>query len=186
MSGAAALRRAEATLRHDRPRALQELERRFADGRVPEGLDGPMDGRLVATTFGFGLDLVFETIARLYMPWTGKAFDLDGKEGRNRFARSARPFIRAMWPRYRDLIPGDDGGFTAFRFDTGVGPSAITPDVSVLRIDYAHPGSPWPVRLVLDELVAVGDGQHLGQALMRWRGRFHRVAWFALQTISPA
>jgi hypothetical protein len=50
-----------------------------------------------------------------------------------------------------------------------------------LRIDYGPEGSPWPVGLLLDELVAVGDGQHLGQALVRWRGRLRRAAWFALE-----
>jgi hypothetical protein len=35
--------------------------------------------------------------------------------------------------------------------------------------------------LVLDELVAVGDGQHLGQTLVWWRGRRRRAAWFALE-----
>lgn len=181
MSGAASLWRAEAMLRQDRRAGLRELERCFGRGSAPEGLDGPLEGRLVATTFGFGLDLVFEWIARLYMPWTGKAFDPEAKEGRNRFVPSARPFIRVTWPGYRDLRPAEDGGFTAFRFDTSVGPSATSPDLTVLRIDYASPQSPWPVRLVLDELIAVGDGQHLGQALMRRRGRFRRVAWFALQ-----
>lgn len=180
MSGAE-LRRAEAMLRQDRRRALAELERVFASGSAPERLEGPLDGRLLAMTLGFGLDFVFESIASLYMPWTGKAFEPDAKQGRNRFVRSARPFIRILWPWYRDLRP-DDGGFTAFRFDTSVGPSATFPGVSVLRIDYDDPTTPWPVRLVLDELVEVGDGQYLGQALMRWRGRFRRVTWFSLQT----
>lgn len=180
--GSAALWRAEAMLRHDRRVALRELERCFAAGSVPEGLDGPLDGRLVATTFGFGLDLVFESIARVYMPWRGKTFDPSAREGRNRFVQSARPWVRLVWPAYRDLRPDDSAGFTSFRFDTSVGPSATAPEVSVLRLDYAS--CPWPVRLVLDELVDVGEGRHLGQALMRWRGRFRRVAWFSLQTRS--
>ncbi|MGH2636484.1 MAG: hypothetical protein ACRDHU_10125, partial [Actinomycetota bacterium] len=69
----------------------------------------------------------------------------------------------------------------AFGFETSLGPSVTDPGTSVLRLDYARPGSPWPVRLVLDELVEVGDGQHLGQALVSWRGRYRRAAWFALE-----
>jgi hypothetical protein len=177
------LRRAESQFRRDRRRALAELERCFANGRAPEGLDGPLEGRLVATTFGYGLDIVFEGIARLYLPWLGKSFDADAKEGRNRFAPSARPFIRVFWPAYRDLELAPRGGCSAFAFDTSVGPSATDPTVSVLRIDYAGT-SPWPVRLVLDELVDVGDGEHLGQALIRRRAGFRRVAWFALRGTS--
>jgi hypothetical protein len=180
---AADLWRAEASMRYERRRALQELERIFTSGTAPEHLDGRLEGRLVATTFGPGLDAAFEGIARVYLPWLGKSFDADAKQGRNHFVRSARPFIRTFWPGYRDLASEPHGGFSAFAFDTSVGPSATDPTVSVLRIDYAGT-SPWPIRLVLDELVHVGDGEHLGQALMRRRGRFRRVAWFALRTPS--
>jgi hypothetical protein len=177
---AAALWRAEAMLRHDRRDAVAELERLFAGGTAPEGLEGPLDGRLVTGTFGYGLDAVLEAWTRLMMPWTGKAFDPQMKEGRNRFVGWSRLLFRVVWPRYRDLR--DDGvrDFTAFRFDTTIGESVTVPGVSVLKIDYDHADSPWPIRLILDELVHVGDGQHLGQALMRWRGRYRRVAWFAL------
>lgn len=181
MSGAADLWRGESELRHDRRTGLAELERCFAAGSAPEGLEGPLDGRLVTTTLGYGLDFPFEAIGRAYLPWTGKTFRPEAAEGRNRFVASSRPFFRLLWPGYRDLVPDGSGGFTAFRFDTTVGWSVTSPGVSVLRIDYDHPQSPWPIRLILDELVHVGEGQHLGQALMRWRGRFRRVAWFALE-----
>ncbi len=179
--GAADLWRAESELRHRRRVALEGLERCFAAGSAPEGLEGPLDGRLVTTTLGFGLDFPFEAIARAYLPWRGKTFRPDDAEGRNRFVRSSRPFFRVLWPRYRDHVTHDDGGFTAFRFDTSVGSSVTHPGVSVLRIDYDHPACPWPVRSILDELVHVGEGQHLGQALVRVGGRFRRVAWFALE-----
>jgi len=182
MDEVARLWRAEAMLRHDRATALAELERLFAAGSAPEGLEGPLDGRLVTGTFGYGLDALLEGGARLLMPWTGKALDPAMKEGRNRFVGWSRPFFRLLWPAYRDLQ--DDGlrDFTAFRFDTSLGESVTVPGTSVLKIDYEHPDSPWPIRLILDELVHVGQDQHLGQALMRRGGRFHRVAWFALQT----
>lgn len=178
-AGAAALWRAEAGLRRDRRGALAELERCFSTGAPPEGLGGPMDGRLVTTTVGF--DVLWELASRAYLPWTGKLLGPEAGEGRNRFAGGARPWLRLLWPGYRDLVPDGSGGFTAFRFDTSVGPSATDPSTFVLRIDYAHPDSPWPIRLVLDELVHVGGGQHLGQALVRWRGRLRRAAWFALE-----
>jgi hypothetical protein len=173
--------RAEAMLRHDRRSALAELERCFVTGGAPEGLDGPLDGRLVTGTLGSGLDVLMEAMSRLWMPWRGKAFEAEAKQGRNRFAGGARAMFRLLWPGYRDLLEDGSGGFTAFRFDTGVGESVTAPGLSVLKIDYDHPASPWPIRLILDELVHIGDGQHLGQALVRWRGGFRRVAWFALE-----
>jgi hypothetical protein len=114
------------------------------------------------------------------MPWRGKAFAAGSAQGRNRFVAGARRPFRVLWPGLDDR-PDGDGGFTAFAFDTTIGPSATHPETAVLRLDYARPSSPWPVRLVLDELVEVGDGQHLGQALVWWRGRRRRAAWFALE-----
>jgi hypothetical protein len=180
-AGAAALWRAEAMLRYDRRGGLAALERRFASGGAPSGLDGPMDGRLVAVTLAPVLDQVMEAWSRVYLPWSGKTFDAGTSSGRNRFARSARPWFRLYWPTYRDLEPDGTGGFTSFRFETSVGPSETTSARQVLRLDYRNPSSPWPVRLVLDELVDVGEGQLLGQALVWWQGRFRRAAWFALE-----
>jgi hypothetical protein len=172
--------RAEAMLRHDRRGALAELERCFVSAEASGGLEGPLDGRLVTGTLGYGLDVVLEGMSRLWMPWKGKAFEAEAKQGRNRFAGGARPMFRVLWPGYGDLLEDGSGGFTAFPFDTGVGESVTAPGLSVLKIDYDHPASPWPVRLILDELVHVGHGEHLGQALMRRRDGFRRVAWFAL------
>ena len=179
--GAARLWRAESMVRHDRLRALDELEACFRDGEPPVDLEGRLDGRLVTGTLGSGLDAVLEGATRLWLPWRGKAFDPATNQGRNRFDGGARPFFRLLWPGYDDLEPEGPGAFTAFRFDTSLGNSVTHPDLAVLRIDYDHPESPWPIRLILDELVQVGDGQHLGQALMRRSGGFRRVAWFALQ-----
>jgi hypothetical protein len=180
-TGAAVLWRAEAKLRYDRRGWLAALERCFESGRAPSGLEGALDGRLVAVTIAPVVDQLMEAWSRVYLPWSGKTFDASTSAGRNRFARSARPWFRVFWPSYRDLVPDGTGGFTAFRFETSVGPSETTSAPEVLRLDYRHPESPWPVRLVLDEVVDVGEGQHLGQALVRSRGRFRRAAWFALE-----
>lgn len=180
-TGAAGLWRAESMLRYDRGAGLAALERCFGTGRAPSQLDGPLDGRLVAATIAPVLDQLIEGWSRLYLPWSGKTFDASASSGWNRFARSARPWLRLYWPSYRDLEPDGTGGFTSFRFETSLGPSETTSAPEVLRLDYRLPESPWPVRLVLDEIVGVGDGQHLGQALVWWQGRFRRAAWFALE-----
>lgn len=179
---AARLWRAESMLRHDRARALAELDACFRQGEAPDALDGPLDGRVVTGTLGYGLDAILEGMIRIWLPWAGKAFDPAMKEGRNRFVGAARPFFRLIWPGYHDLVPDGSSAFRALRFDTSIGDSVTDPGLSVLKIDYEHPESPWPIRLILDELVHVGQGQHLGQALLRRDGRFRRVAWFALET----
>jgi hypothetical protein len=173
---------AVAMLRLDRPRGLVELERTFAAGSAPAALDGPMRGRVVATTVGHGADRVFEALARAWMPWKGKTFDPVRHEGTNLFTPGGDTAIRIAFPTYRARGRRDTGP-VAFRFLTGVGPSVTVPSRDVLRIDYRdlEENPTWPVRRVLDELVQVDDEVYLGQALMQWRGELRRAAWFSLE-----
>jgi hypothetical protein len=177
--------RAVAKLRLDRPVGLGELESLFAAGSAPTTLDGPLDGRLLAFTVGHGLDRLFEMIADAWMPWKGKVFDAAARRGRNLFTSAVRPMLRMTIPAHPVLGAGP-GRCTAFPFLTSVGGSAVLPGVEVLRIDYRDvPENPrWPVRRTLDELVDIGDGRYLGQALLEWHGRLRRAAWFELT--SPA
>jgi hypothetical protein len=175
--------RALADLPHDRQAALADLEACFLDGATPGRLQGPTRGRVLTTTLGYGLDAVAGTLARAWMPWTGKAFDAEAKEGRNLFTPSFRPVLRTLWPAYDLDRDEGDRRFSAFPFTTWEGPSAYLHGGSdPLKMDYEHPQSPWLVRDVLDELVRIDDQVHLGQALLRVRGRLHRVAWFELRT----
>ena len=175
--------RALAMLRLERNAGLHLLEDAFAKGSVPSSLDGRTRGRLLATTVGHGVDVPFEAVATAWMPWKGKTFDSDAREGRNIFADGVRKTMRITLPTYRDAVPDGPNRCTAFRFLSSVGPSALDEHVEVLRIDYRDvPENPaWPIRRVLDEVVAVGDGIFLGQALLAWRGQLRRAAWFCLE-----
>jgi hypothetical protein len=179
---AAAYWKAVATITSDRRRALGDLERFFAAGTVPESLDGFHRGRLIATTLGHGLDFVWESLARLWMPWKGKTFDDGTNSGWNVFASGGRFVARLIWPRYRGIEPFSPGLDTAFRFVTSAGSSATVQGSSVLRIDYDLQDNPeWPIRRVLDELVRVDEGLFLGQALFRLGAQWRRAAWFSLE-----
>jgi hypothetical protein len=177
--------RALADLPHDRAAALAELEACFLAAEIPQAIDGATRGRLLTTTLGYGLDSITGGLARLWMPWAGKVFDPEAKEGRNLFTPGFRPVLRMLWPGYDIERPEGDRRFSAFPFTTWEGPSAFTtggPDV--LKIDYEHPQSPWLIRDILDELVRIGEGLFLGQALLRVKGRLHRVGWFELRSSS--
>lgn len=175
-----------AMLRLERRRGLEELDRRFASGGAPAGLDGPMRGRLLATTFGHGIDGPFESVARLWMPWKGKELSTEAGEGWNLFTEGGVRVTRVMFPGYREVHDGEAGP-TAFRFTTAVAASETHPSTKVLQIDYRdlaeNPG--FPIRRILDELVQVEDEVYLGQALMLWRGRLQRAAWFSLEPRQP-
>jgi hypothetical protein len=175
--------RAVADLPHDRPLALADLEACFREAQPPGRIEGPTRGRVVTTTLGWGLDAIVGGLARLWMPWEGKTFDPESKEGRNRFSRSFRPVFRVLWPSYELERSEGPARFSAFPFTTWEGTSAFTPGGSdVLKLDYERPQSPWLIRDILDELVQIDEGLFLGQALLRSRGRLHRVAWFELRS----
>lgn len=173
--------KAVAELGGDRRAGLDGLESCFREGRPVQRPEGRHAGRLLATTFGFGLDGVFETLARVWMPWKGKAFDAEEKSGRNVFTSGFRVPMRLMWPGHHDEEPAGPGRFTTFRFSTWTGPSAIDPSVEVLKVNYAIPESPaFLISSILDEVVEIEEGLSLGQALMRGGEGFRRVAWFSL------
>jgi hypothetical protein len=171
-----------ADLPHDRAAALAGLEACFRDAETPKPVDGPTRGRVLTTTLGYGLDAITSVLARAWMPWRGKTFNPEAKEGRNLFTPGFRIVMRVLWPGYDIEYPEGDRGFSTFSFTTWEGPSAFTPGgADVLKIDYEHPQSPWLIRDILDELVQIEDGLYLGQALLRVRGRLHRAAWFELR-----
>jgi hypothetical protein len=174
--------RAVGLLRLERPAGLVALESVFATGSAPSGLRGPMRGRFLASTIGHHLDPAFEALTSVWLPWKGKTFDPDAEGGRNLFTAGARRMMRVTLPTYQTLDePG--GRCSAFRFITSTGPSAFTPGVEVLRIDYRDVAEnpSWPVRKILDELVMIDEGRYLGQALIELRGSLRRAAWFSLE-----
>jgi hypothetical protein len=171
-----------ADLPHERSAALAALEECFRSGDTPASLDGMMPGRVLTTTLGYGIDPLVIGLARLWMPWKGKTFDPEAKEGRNAFTTSFRGVERVLWPGYDLARPLGDRRYTTFPFTTWDGPSIHTPGgADVLKIDYEHPQSPWLIRDILDELVQIDDRLFLGQALLRVRGRLRRAAWFELR-----
>lgn len=175
--------RALADLPHDRTGALAALETCFRDAETPSTIEGATRGRLLTTTLGYGLDAIPGGLARLWMPWKGKTFDPEAKEGRNLFSTGFRSIMHVLWPGYDLEYPEGERRFSTFPFTTWDGPSAFTPGgADILKIDYEHPQSPWLIRDILDELVLIDVGVHLGQALLRIKGRLHRVAWFELRT----
>ena len=180
---ATAFWRAVSRLRQDRALGLRELEACFATGTPPPALNGRLRGRLLAITAGYGVDLPAEFATRLWMPWLGKTFDHAAGTGRNDFTAGAGRLMRVALPRYRELMVEDTRRSSAFVFRTSAGPSALDPGTTVLRIDYRDvPENPSrSIRRVLDELVAIDDGLFLGQALLDWRGRLRRAAWFSLE-----
>jgi len=161
---------------------LAALEALFVGGSVPGELRGPMRGHFITSTVNRPTDIAMHAFTSSWLPWKGKTFDPESGSGRNLFTTGAKRMMRVTLPRYR-LLDEAGGLHSAFGFVTSTGPSAFTPGVEVLRIDYRDVAENprWPIRKILDELVQVDDTHYLGQALLEFRGSLRRAAWFALE-----
>jgi hypothetical protein len=168
----------------DRPRRLAgrspgELEGLFARGRLP---DPPPKGRLRGLVLHMALGPAGAVLAPAAAIWLGKRFDAERSSGENVFDRRAFKLGRLLTPAaYQAFWPEDSRSYRALAFSTSVGPGALDPGIEVLRIDYDLPGNAPPFRRIVDELVEVEPGVYLGQALLRGRGRYRRLAWFTLE-----
>jgi hypothetical protein len=175
-----------------RPReALATLNLMFRLGRPPkEPLAGPYDGILVSPALWRPADRALSLLASAWMPWVGKRFDADDRQGDNVLRPSARLPARALWPGYRPK-EGPGGLLAAFRFRTYTAPGMVDPDRETLKIDYDSDENPrLLIRDILDELVEIVAGAYLGKVLIR-RGkadspRWQLVGYFALEPPTTA
>jgi hypothetical protein len=171
----------ELTLK-DRERGVEQLDRLFAEGQVPEPIDGITEGMMMAYLFGPHSDRAIRKIGALWMPWLGKRFDAERQHGENRVTRAFPLFTRLVWPGYAVRAEGNER--RGFEFETHVEQGAVEPDVHVLVIDYGRvPENPARiVPSIRDELVQIVPGTYLGRAL--WRGRngtYKNCGFFALR-----
>ena len=168
--------------RDDRPRAVEQLDRLFADGLPPATIDGPADGMVVATMFNPGTDVLLRKIGGVWMPWLGKRFHAASDCGENRITGGFRVATRTIWPTY--ATKPDGANRRGFEFTTRIERGAVEPAVSVLVIDYASmPSNPRRiVPRIRDELVQLVPGTYLGRMLwQRSNGEYLNVGFFALR-----
>lgn len=146
------------------PRALRDM---FEAGRPasPAELGARPRGRLLTLETGEGSFLLLRPFSRLLggaaSPWEGKAFDQGGNGGTNVVL-----------------------GRSLVRFRSEVAPSRLDgKPCLVLRYDEPAFGNPWPIRALVDELRAIGEGVAIGPALFSPRpGQEPRVLfWFGLE-----
>lgn len=164
-----------------RESALAELNGIFRAGHAPEPLpQGMLHGHLVMTSVWGPLDSVGRRIADMWMPWMGKTFDPHRMRGVNVLVPSARPAMRALWPRYEPERELPDR-IEAFPFQNRIAPGELDRSVDVLKIDYDFAANPRMVRRILDELVQIDDGFYLGRILFRRQGSWTSIGFFTLE-----
>jgi len=176
-----AVRFAHSRLENDRHNAQHILRRLFRIGTVPAP-DGRYQGELVALSTGLLSDPFFEWLTRIYLPWQGKNFIAAEQSGDNVFLDNAwaRATSRLGWPGYRVESDTPPGTVRVFPFRTSVSLDIEEEETRVLRLDYAEPKNPLPVRRIVDEIVELPGGYMLGKTHMRGIRELRRICYFAL------
>lgn len=147
-----------------------ELEERFRAGSRPDtvhGLDGDPAGLglALAGRDGGWLDRRSRRFAASErFPWNGKSFRSTSHDQGWGFNRLARGPALAVLP-----------------FRTSIAASIVDGE-PVIRLDFDIARNPRWQRATLDELREVMPGVFLGPTGIRLRGRYLRLAWFAIDT----
>jgi hypothetical protein len=180
------LRAAQVLVRVNRVQGFAALNDLFRAGTVPDpSLNRRYAGELVALDLAPGLTQFFQWVANLWMPWSGKAFDLSQQRGDNIFTNDSYLLARLFNPLYRGFTTDSAKTYRGFAFRTYTAPGLFDADRMVLKIDYNLKENPaLTVRRVLDELVQLDDDLYLGKAHVRWWWRpkdgWQTIAYFSL------
>ena len=132
-------------------------------------LDGDLVGRMLAfegLRRGWLARALRAFAAWRHFPWRGKSFttlDRDTGAGINRVFGDGRP---RRW----------------FRFATCIGASRAGA-FSAFQLDYDHPGNPFYIRAIKDEVRQLRPGLFLGQAYLVTRRRTRLVLYFGLARV---
>jgi len=145
----------------------ETLARLYAEATVPDiaRLTGDLRGRMLAwpAVRGRAGGVLRWLAGRDRFPWRGKSFSaLSGDTGEG--------INRVVIDRLK-----------LFRFTTFVGASRAG-GFDAVQLDYDHPGNPFFIRAVKDEIRELRPGLYLGQAYLHTEARDRLVLYFGLQT----
>ncbi|MEZ5428107.1 MAG: hypothetical protein R2747_17680 [Pyrinomonadaceae bacterium] len=115
-------------------------------------------------------------------PWLGKSFDPAGGFGFNIFSPAGASILKMLAPFYRLFTVNEGGNTDAFYFETRVEAGLKDQDVNVIKLDYDRSENPLPIRIILDEIVAVGPDAYLGKIHLKvFPGFFTTIGYFSLR-----
>jgi hypothetical protein len=128
-----------------------DYHRQFVAGHVPQlAPDGFYQG--TAHIF-FGLQT----------PWLGKSFAAEDDLGFNIFMPKGAALLKILAPFYKKFSVNTKGNTDAFYFQTRTGAGLKDKDIDVIKLDYDTPENPFPIRIILDEIVEIAPDEFLGK-----------------------
>lgn len=118
-------------------------------------------------------------------PWLGKSFRMVDREGFNIFTPPGATLLKVMTPLYKRFGLNKDGNTDAYYFKTRTEPALKDTPLNVIKLDYDSPENPFPIRIILDEIVEVAPEQYLGKVHVKVFPRFYStIGYFRLKKAS--
>jgi hypothetical protein len=115
-------------------------------------------------------------------PWLGKSFVARDNLGFNIFMAKSAPLLKTMMPFYKKFSQSPNGDTDAFYFQTRAEAGLKDKETDVIKLEYDAPENPFPVRIILDEIVEIAPGQFLGKIHLKVFPRFYStIGYFGLK-----
>ena len=144
--------------------------KQFVDGRVPQS---------APKGFYQGTAHIFFDKRTL---WLGKSFVPGDDLGFNIFMPKGAALLKIMMPLYKKFSVNDRGDTDAFYFRTRTAAGLKDKTIEVIRLDYTGPENPFPIRIILDEIVEIAPEQFLGKIHLKVFPRLYStIGYFGLK-----
>lgn len=115
-------------------------------------------------------------------PWLGKEFVADDNLGFNIFIPKGASLLKILMPFYKRFSQNGSGDTNAFYFQTRTEAGLKDKDVEVIKLDYDAPENPFPIRIILDEIVEIAPEQFLGKIHLKVFPRvYSTIGYFGLR-----
>ena len=115
-------------------------------------------------------------------PWLGKSFDPRTQIGFNIFTPTGARILKTATPSYSRFDLNTDATTNAYYFKTYVGKGIKDTETDVIKLDYSASENPWIIRIILDEIVAIGPNEYLGKIHVKFLpGFFVTIGYFGLK-----
>jgi len=115
-------------------------------------------------------------------PWLGKLFAARDNLGFNIFMPKGAAILRLTMPFYNKFSFNKDGNTNAFCFQTRTAAGLKDKETQVIKPDYDAPENPFPIRIILDEIVEIEPDEFLGKIHLKvFPGCYGTIGYFGLK-----
>jgi hypothetical protein len=115
-------------------------------------------------------------------PWLGKSFDSVNSLGFNILTPQGGSILKTLTPLYKRFNINQNGETEAYYFKTRTEPGLKDKSLNVIKLDYNSKENPFPIRIILDEIVQIAPEQYLGKIHVKVFPYFYAtIGYFGLK-----